>query len=238
MVKLNYKNISEIEIGIYEDGPIGVGVSCGADSGLLLYVLMSTVKEHIHIYNMMGKKRRHALESHFHDVVEKCSQLTGNTNYTIHKNIVEDTSVEYIMKMITKALDSREIDLAYLGVTKFPPKTVYKSWDEQQPVWHNELRSDEIIHPVFGLTIPNVLTDLSPLTIDRQPTDSLVLDKRTYIPWINHNKKDIALMYESLQLLDTLFPVTRSCENDNHPGSHCGSCWWCNERLWAFNKLV
>jgi len=50
-------------------------------------------------------------------------------------------------------------------------------------------------------------------------------------------------MYTELDVMDSLFPVTRSCEwkesmGGDDPGlEHCGTCWWCEERLWAFNKL-
>jgi 7-cyano-7-deazaguanine synthase in queuosine biosynthesis len=60
------------------------------------------------------------------------------------------------------------------------------------------------------------------------------LDERAYIPFFNCNKKDIALLYNELQLEHSLLPVTRSCENDQHPASHCNECWWCRERIWAF----
>jgi len=242
MVNLDHISVANIPIGIYRDGPVGVGVSCGADSALLLYIIMSNVKETVHIYNMMAVKRRDALENYFFDVVKKCSELTGNTNYQIHREIVEpDESAEYYINMLTSALDKKEVDIVYLGVTKFPPKTVYKSWEYQQPDWHNEFRSDEIEHPLFGFTIPvdkaESFGEECPITIDGNPIDELKLDERAYIPWFNHNKKDIAKMYESLDLLDTLFPVTRSCEDDKHIGSHCGVCWWCEERLWAFGEL-
>ena len=63
------------------------------------------------------------------------------------------------------------------------------------------------------------------------------MDKRAYSPLINHNKKSVAKLYKALGVLDTLYPVTRSCETDEHPGSHCGKCWWCGERKWAFGYL-
>ena len=242
MVNLNYVNIADVDIGIYKKGPIGVGVSCGADSALLLYVLMSNVKETVHVYNMMAEKRRPALEKYFYAVVEKCAELTGNNNYVIHQEIVESgESAEFYINMLTGALDKKEVDIIYLGLTKFPPKAVYAIWDGQQPEWHNEFRSDEVEHPLFGFTIPvekaTSFGEECPLTIDGNPIDELKLDERAYIPWFNHNKKDIARMYDSLGVTDTLFPVTRSCENDEHIGSHCGSCWWCEERLWAFGNL-
>lgn len=55
-----------------------------------------------------------------------------------------------------------------------------------------------------------------------------------YTPFHRIDKKVIAGMYEELNLLETLFPLTRSCENNNLLEGHCGECWWCEERLWAF----
>jgi tRNA(Ile)-lysidine synthase TilS/MesJ len=52
IVDLDYINIDGISIGLYKNGPVGVGVSGGADSAVLLYILMSNIKNHIHIYNM------------------------------------------------------------------------------------------------------------------------------------------------------------------------------------------
>jgi len=59
-------------------------------------------------------------------------------------------------------------------------------------------------------------------------------------------------MYKELNLLDSLFPITRSCEYDIYwqtnseewkkdvpdPGiGHCNKCWWCKERKWGFNNV-
>lgn len=61
---------------------------------------------------------------------------------------------------------------------------------------------------------------------------------KVYIPFINKDKKELADLYKQYNLIDTLFPMTRSCvkvtENFDR---HCGECWWCKERLWAFGKL-
>lgn len=61
-------------------------------------------------------------------------------------------------------------------------------------------------------------------------------------PIQNFNKKDIAELYEQFDLTDTLFYQTRSCEETvlertNNLTTHCGSCWWCQERKWGFGKL-
>ena len=117
---------------------------------------------------------------------------------------------------------------------------MWEKWPGQQPEWHNNFRSDEIEHPLFGFEIPvKIATDfrLVPLTIDGNPIDKLSLDTRAYIPLFNHNKKDIVRLYKTLNVEEQLYPVSRSCEDDTHPNFHCGKCWWCNERMWAFGYL-
>lgn len=235
-------NVSGIPIGIYKDGPVGVGISGGADSAVLLYILMSNITHTIHIYNMWTSKRKNAFGKAVDAVIETCSKLTGNTNYVVHKVQSEpDESVEFYFNILTEALDKKEIDMVYLGITSFPPKEVYLQFPSQQPDWHNDFRSGEVEHPLFGLDIPldkaEDFGEVCPLTIDGNPTDSLTLDTRAYIPLFNHNKKDIAALYKHFNLEKTLLPVTRSCENDNHIESHCGTCWWCQERIWAFGSL-
>jgi hypothetical protein len=218
---MNYIDIDNIPIGIYNEGPIGVGISGGADSAVLLYILMSNVTQPIHIYNMWSSSRKYSFAKSVDAVIDTCSRLTGNTNYIVHKNQVEPReNIEFYFNMLTNALDNKQVDIMYMGVTTFPPKEVYLEFEQQQEDWHNRFRSDEVEHPLFGLTI-----------------ESLSLDARTYVPLRNYNKKDIARLYRTLDLEDSLFPVTRSCENDDHQDGHCGQCWWCQERMWAFGHL-
>jgi hypothetical protein len=241
-MNLDYINIDGIPLGIYRDGPVGIGISGGADSAVLLYILMSNTKQTIHIYNMWSTYRKSAFKKSVDAVIETCSKLTGNTNYMVHKMQSEpDESIEFYFNNLTQALDSKEIDIVYLGITNFPPKEEYLKFSQQQQDWHNEFRSDEIVHPLFGLDVPvdkaEDFGSVSPLTIDGQPTDKLGLDTRAYIPLRNHNKKAIAQLYKAFDLEQTLLPVTRSCEDDDHIESHCGKCWWCQERIWAFGHI-
>lgn len=61
-------------------------------------------------------------------------------------------------------------------------------------------------------------------------------------PFFAINKKWLANGYQQEGVLDTLFPLTRSCEgSDYETGNftfHCGKCWWCIERQWAFGRLI
>jgi len=222
---LTYININGIPIGIYKDGPIGVGISGGADSAILLYILMCNTNQPVHIYNMWSSSRKYSFAKSVKSVIETCSKLTGNTNYVEHLFQVEPReTIELYCNQLNSALNKKEIDMFYMGLTAFPPKEVYMKFDEQQQDWHNKFRDPDVEHPLFGLTI-------------EESTDMISNIDKVYSPFRNYNKKDIAKLYKALDLETTLFPITRSCENDNHIESHCGKCWWCQERLWAFGKL-
>lgn len=218
--------VDNIPIILHRAGPVGIGISGGADSAILLYILMANITHPIHIYNMWSSSRKFSFAKAVDSVIETCSKLTGNTNYVVHKVQVEpDESNEFYFNMLTTALDSKEVDMMYMGVTNFPPKEVYLQFEQQQQEWHNNFRSDEITHPLYGLTISGELDK------------PLRLDERTYVPFRNLNKKDIARIYKALDLESRLLPVTRSCEDDDHRESHCGKCWWCQERIWAFGHI-
>jgi len=59
-----------------------------------------------------------------------------------------------------------------------------------------------------------------------------------FAPFSNVDKKAIAELYEHYNLIDTLFPMTRSCEAEtNYFSKHCGKCWWCGEREYGFGRL-
>jgi hypothetical protein len=60
-----------------------------------------------------------------------------------------------------------------------------------------------------------------------------------FSPFINTDKKGIAEYYINLGILEDLFPLTRSCEVKTTDFSqHCGECWWCKERYWAFGRYA
>lgn len=75
--------------------------------------------------------------------------------------------------------------------------------------------------------------------------------KYEYSPFRNSNKKQIAELCHALNLFDTLFPYTETCESEAqkytehyshtygieyvNPGIEpCQSCWPCKEKYWAY----
>lgn len=239
-MNLEYVDIDGVKLGLYKDGPVGISVSCGADSAILLYWLMKNVEHDVHIFNLIADYRRDVLEAPFDAVVKKCAELTGKTNYIVHKFYVPKPPPELMFKVYKDALDNGMVDIVYTGLTKFPPDEVYENWEEKLPYWHVQSRRDGQVFPEFGFEVqlpPGTDFAVPPLSIDGKPIDKLKMDDRAYSPLVNHNKQSVAKLYRALGVLDTLYPVTRSCENDDHPNGHCGKCWWCNERMWGFGYL-
>ena len=66
-------------------------------------------------------------------------------------------------------------------------------------------------------------------------------EKHLYIyqAYINVNKKFVAGVFQEHNLMETLFPMTRSCvgtarKTDNFKHV-CNNCFWCAEKAWAFD---
>jgi len=62
-----------------------------------------------------------------------------------------------------------------------------------------------------------------------------------YQAYANVDKKFVAGVYKDYDLMDTLFPLTRSCigtaqQTDNFT-KECHQCFWCDEKKWAFDLI-
>jgi len=52
---------------------------------------------------------------------------------------------------------------------------------------------------------------------------------------INVDKKFLAYQYRKFNLMNTLFPLTKSCVTPDKKGNACKRCDWCKEKYWAFD---
>mgnify|MGYP001020399828 FL=1 len=75
---------SGVELIVHEDGPVGIMLSGGVDSAMLLYYLMKHCPNTIHIYTTGSNKKFRRNSIIAPRVVEKCIQLTGNNNVVHH----------------------------------------------------------------------------------------------------------------------------------------------------------
>lgn len=203
--------ILDITVDIH-DGPIGISLSGGVDSSLLLYILMSNSDNPIHIFTCaVDNKNRSTIRSST-NVVNTLINKTNNYNVFHHFHYVKEvTTLEILFKQQLQFLKNQTINMLYTAITNNPPLDVQNDFKSLST--ENEER-----HPLIQK--------------DVYEKDILV-----YKPFVNINKKAIAKLYKELNLIEDLLPVTRSCESLELSEGHCGECWWCEERNWAFRVL-
>lgn len=193
--------------------PIGLIASGGTDSSILMYILMKTHKDPLHIFTCSSnlKDRKNALI--VPQVIEKCIQLTGNINIIHHSFYVDIQDKTNLFDYPYKFLNSGVINALYTGVTANPPYNVTEKFIDENT--ENSERDPTITRP----------------TVHQ--------NGKFHTPFTNLNKQDIANLYDTYNLRDVLFPITRSCESigDTSNKKHCGKCWWCEERVWGFGSL-
>lgn len=201
-------DLAGVNLDLYE-GPIGISASGGADSSILLYNLMKNKSnDKIYIFTTGLNPHRWHVKAAI-NVVEKCIQLTGNSNIEHYIKYTDTLCSKNIYSDMFFYLDHKIINIMYSGITKNPPKEV----------------TDQFLSPESTES-------------DRDPTvirEHLYQNQKLYTPFFNADKKQIAKMYEKDNLIEDLYPLTKSCDYDLH---HCGKCWWCQEREWGFGRLA
>lgn len=218
--------IGELEIDIH-DGPIGMMMSGGADSSILFYILSKYAPGPIHVFscgNGMTNNQEPigALKVinytvgklHRKDIYFRCHWVD---NKKAHNMIFADHHKQ------------SGINIMYAGFTRPPPEGAITEFDNDgiiaigdvydgsiYPKYLSENDSDTVIK-LFGsmFTAPGL---------------------KLYTPFAHTNKQGIAKLYKELYV-EELYLITRSCENLTLTEGHCGTCWWCKERLWAFGRL-
>jgi hypothetical protein len=196
---------------------VGIKMSGGADSSLLAYILAMYVSKErpdiqvIPITVVHTKKPYQLLYAK--RVIDFIENVFGKI-FSDHLTDTCDSTSTYSStqdNLMVKAYNENIIDVHFFGGNALPPMDVVRSFKDELTVPEREKTS--IPHPTKYLT--------------------------SYRPFINIDKRGIAETYQTLNLIDTLYPITRSCEAYTHDFSqHCGECWWCEERLWGFGKIV
>ena len=107
---------------------------------------------------------------------------------------------------------TKTVQRNFSGITANPPKEVYKQWLPHAGPADNR----------DGKNFPQ-------------------REKDSYRHLVNIDKKGVAELYVTLGVMETLFPITRSCEAlANSPeyniDKNCEQCWWCKERYWGFGR--
>jgi 7-cyano-7-deazaguanine synthase in queuosine biosynthesis len=205
--------INDVSIPLI-DGKVGLNMSGGTDSSLLLYILLANKKETLEVFTLASDLKGRTSAKIAANVIDKCVELTGNNNINHHVAYVAMQNDENLFRLPREMISEKKITMMYTGVTANPPKEIADNF--LTPIDNSEQNSrDPLTHR------PIIIGDWC-------------------CPFFNIDKLKIAEMYESLGLLDTLFPLTRSCELEKPPSNflrHCSTCWWCHEREWGFGKV-
>lgn len=109
-----------IEFKVLE-GRLGVSLSGGTDSSLVLYMLMRKYAGHITVFNTSSPEHPNQLEA-AKRVYEKCKELTGHTNSTMVDTSIEEKRNEHNLFVTPMQYQSEgKIDYVYTGLTANPP---------------------------------------------------------------------------------------------------------------------
>lgn len=202
--------VADVNIPIM-DGDLGVAVSGGADSSLLLYILMSNVTAKLQIFTYAKNTNFRINATAAHKVIEKIVQLTGNNNIEHHIRYENTFDKSLFFQYPLEYSNNGKITYMYTAVTANPPKVVADSFVGETSNTEHDKRDPKTTRPI--------------------------IDGNWVTPFCNIDKQKISEMYDVLGIRTSIFPLTFSCENVHAPNvySHCGSCWWCKEREWGFS---
>lgn len=213
---------------------VGVWMSGGADSAVLCYILAKKIIQDqlpLQIQPITVDYKRPFSFIAGNVVTEIKKLLSADTIFKDHLvyNPPDDTVwshaelTDQFHQLNEKHVRENKFQVLYSGITTNPPVDIQKKFN-----W-GILKDVEVKR---GSTVPK---DKVRHLVKQEP--DATYEFYEIKPFFDLTKKDIALLYLSLHILDTLFPLTRSCEDLKSTTGHCGNCWWCEERAWAFERL-
>jgi len=203
------------EVDYFEKFPrhierVGISLSGGADSALILYLLAKEIQDRdqptyiypIHGYDVSRKKAQSwkvaeavigSVKYHlrdWHNIIKKPHIFAYDKNLPISKEEYHKANYEYMTRR-------HSLDFVIRGVTQGMP-------NDDRPLKAGDADSAELTR----------------------------LSKETWVlPFGDVDKKFIAHCYNELNL-DRLLMMTSSCIADQ--SEPCEECWWCKEKYWAF----
>lgn len=230
---------------------IGVKLSGGADSSILYYAVCNYFKDRadVNIYPMtLDTEFKPWYSEGAKKIIDKVTQLTGKSpakhiiKYS-DKHKDRDTVNFYIeeqVEMSKNTIKQYSLDVVYSGLTSNPLK---------------EDISEAVIKKYGDDKITNIALGYIKGADPKREMGSNVYenvskynDKFSNIrPFIHADKKLVYDVYKYFGMLEELYPLTYSCETrhqehrfkitDQHNWDHCGYCFFCCERIYAFEKL-
>ncbi len=222
---------------------IAIRLSGGPDSSIIYYALCNFFKDNADVnlypYTLSTPLRPHSGKKAKH-VIEIVGKLTGryatkhyelfNSKHNIDNN-VDSNSYEYTNgqeELEQTVINECNLDSIYTGLSINCPIVDLSAMVENNNKYKNERR--------LALTYRDETRD-APFTSTIENAYGITM----YMPFAHSDKRTVFNLYKYYNLLDTLYPITWSCENNDQITQedpvHCGVCYFCLERLYAFGKL-
>lgn len=208
---------------------VGVWCSGGVDSSLMLYLVTKEIIEKNLDIEIIPLTMRRPKPSNPYFASEVVEFLENHFNYQYKDHLIhypsmdnydgdEEWDRDFFYNLQEELYSDGIIQRVYNGTTLNPPieLQIQLGWDgvpgtaEKSRGQHHGWRQ----------------------WVYKKPSGLELIE-----PFRNTDKKGVAKVYKDEGLVETLFPLTRSCEDPNGLIGHCGWCWWCSEREWAFGKL-
>lgn len=196
-------------------------LSGGADSAILLYFILNYMKNFNENYTILPVtfyiKEKKYQEKHTKQILDFMKdKFPEYKNNILPRSLIFLSSDDFNTKrkeFLNLYYRMGYYDLRMTGITKYPDEKYRNTWG-YVPNFDNRVNGRE---PYF-----------------------INQDVPTYLPFFEWDKRITHEIYSEFGVLDDLFPITRSCEQIIDPdlwNGHCGKCWWCKERFWAFKRL-
>lgn len=205
----------------------GIKLSGGADSALVAYMLVKIIQDNgwddVELHAITAVMERKPYNEIFAKrIIEKIKELTGfefSGHYTTSARITDGTTYAADQEeLVQSLLRNNTINVRFAGITANASPT------EAPELWTDSMASGAPSDSYYR---------------NKGATKKPIIEGISSVPLINIDKKGVAELYDQLGITDTLFPVTRSCEEITTDFSkHCGECWMCLERKWGFGRLI
>ena len=216
---------------------IGIKMSGGTDSSIIAYMLSLYKKKYkpdlnLHVITMDHPLK--AFQVKFAKQVMSWLENEFDFKFASHTTGVGKANGHYAneqLVLLEKSYKENNLYAHFMGQTTNPidyqeNETLVKEWD-----WRSEERDVEMRGKLEGTEYVNSEFE------EWQKDDGI--HYRGYYPLLFVDKKCVAELYDYFGIMNTLFPITRSCEQETTDFSqHCGECWWCAEREYGFGQLV
>lgn len=204
---------NDIKIDFFETFPrevknIGLNLSGGADSALILFLLVEMIKERnqsdVRIFPF------HGIESEFS--ADICVKIIQHINEITNTKFIEPLYLyDYPKPLTVSKLEAFNLalkDFMAINNTFYTIRGLSQGMDDLE---RPKLPGDQVGKNLMDLSLKYPHT----------------------LPWATVNKKFIAEQYKKFNL-QHLSTITNSCIAS--ATSPCRKCWWCKERYWAFGS--